>query len=40
MVFVACPNRGCCYAVGGGVAKCKKCDLEYKDFVSKRGDRT
>ena len=30
---LSCPNKGCCYAVGGGVNKCKQCYDEYELFV-------
>ena len=32
--MIGCGNKGCCYAQGGGVSKCSKCDDEYKEFVS------
>lgn len=31
--YICCPNRGCCYAKGGGTFKCSTCDKEYKKFV-------
>jgi len=31
--YEPCKNKGCCYAVGGGTSKCKKCYDEYNEYV-------